>query len=296
MKLAVNYSAATARLLAGSEIAFDYFKCPAWPDVIEKAQAFRPVNVHFPLLVGAGIGDALDGETHAAADWRRIEALLTQTATPLVNVHLVAPPEYYPGISQDSDNPAAAEAVSARLIGDLEPVVRCFGTARVIAENNPPNPKECLRPAYRPEVIRRVIEETGCGLLLDLAHARLAATKLGMDERHYVELLPIGRLHEIHITGVQRIAGRWLERMTEQAVPTEIVAELAEREFDHLPLTDPDWRFFERAISQVRAGAWREPWIVTFEYGGVGQPWEALTDADALRTQIPRLRRLVIGA
>ena len=35
------------------------------------------------------------------------------------------------------------------------------------------------------------------------------------------------------------------------------------------------------------------PWIVTFEYGGVGPLWEALTDADALRTQVPRLRRIV---
>ena len=46
-------------------------------------------------------------------------------------------------------------------------------------------------------------------------------------------------------------------------------------------------------MGQIRAGRWSRPWIITFEYGGVGPLWEALTDADALRTQVPRLRRIV---
>ena len=80
MKLAVNYSTATAGLLAGGEVAFDYFKCPAWPDLIATAEALRPVNVHFPLLVGAGHGDAVDGETGELPDWGRFEAILAARA------------------------------------------------------------------------------------------------------------------------------------------------------------------------------------------------------------------------
>ena len=58
IKLAVNYSDATADLLRRGHVDFDYFKTPAWPDLIATAQALRPVNVHFPLLVGYGIDGA----------------------------------------------------------------------------------------------------------------------------------------------------------------------------------------------------------------------------------------------
>jgi uncharacterized protein len=293
IKLAVNYSDATADLLRRGHVDFDYFKTPAWSDLIETAQTLRPVNVHFPLLVGYGIGGARDGETGQPPDWGKIEALLDQTGTPLVNVHLVAPPTAYPGVPFDTDDPAHSELIAERLISDVSAVVRRFGAERVIAENNPPNADECLRPAYRAEVISHVVRETGCGLLLDLAHVRLASRVLGADVRQYAEALPVERIREIHVTGVQRVEGRWLERLQQQGVAPAEMQRRAGRLIDHLPMTDEDWSLFEWAMGQIGSGAWRRPWIVTFEYGGVGTLWEALTDADALRTQVPRLRRTV---
>jgi uncharacterized protein (UPF0276 family) len=295
MKLAVNYSAATAELLRRGDVDFDYFKTPAWPDLIATAQALRPVNVHFPLLVGYGIGDALDGETGQPPEWGKIEALLAQTGTPLVNVHLVAPPPAYPGVPLDTDDPTHIDLITERLIADVSAVVHRFGAERVIAENNPPNADECLRPAYQPEVISHVVRESGCGLLLDLAHVRLAAGALGLDARWYAEALPVERIREIHVTGVQRVEGRWLDRMRQQGVAPAEMERLAGRLTDHLPMTDEDWSLYVWAMAQIGAGHWSRPWIVTFEYGGVGPLWEALTDADALRTQAPRLRRIVTG-
>lgn len=293
MKLAVNYSNATADLLRRGRVDFDYFKTPAWPDLIATAGTLRPVNVHFPLLVGAGWGDAMNGETGEPVDWGPFETLLARTGTPLINVHLVAPPRAYPGVPLDANEPAHIEWVTERLIADVTAVVRRFGAERVIAENNPPNAEECLRPAYLPEVISRVVRETGCGLLLDLAHVRLAARILGMEERPYAEALPVERIREIHVTGVQRVEGHWLERLQQQGVASAERQRLAGRLIDHLPMTDEDWSLLEWALGQIRSGAWRRPWIVTFEYGGVGPLWEALTDADALRTQVPRLRNTV---
>ena len=137
------------------------------------------------------------------------------------------------------------------------------------------------------------MRETGCGLLLDLAHVRLAARVLGVDVRQYAEALPVERIREIHVTGVQRVEGRWLERMQRQEVAPAEMQRLTGRLIDHLPMTGEDWSLCEWAMGQIRAGRWSRPWIVTFEYGGVGPLWEALTDADALRTQVPRLRRIV---
>jgi uncharacterized protein len=295
MKLAVNYSAATADLLQRREITFDYFKCPAWPDLVATAQMLRPVNVHFPLLVGAGRGDAVDSETGTAPDWGHFENLLARTGTPLINVHLAAPPRDYPGVPLDTGDPSHIEWVTERLIADVSAVVRRFGAEHVIAENNPPSADDCLRPAYLPEVITRVVRETGCGLLLDLAHVRLAAAALGMDVRRYASALPVERIREIHITGVQRIEGRWLARMAEHNVPPATIDAMAGRTLDHMPMTDEDWPLTEWAMGQIRSNAWREPWIVTFEYGGVGALWESVTDAGVLQNQVPRLHTLVAG-
>ena len=159
IKLAVNYSGATADLLRGGHVDFGYFKTPAWPDLIATAEALRPVDVHFPLLAGYGIDGALDGESRQSPDWGKIEALLAQTGTPLVNVHMVAPPTAYPGVPLDTGDPAHSDLITERLIADVSAVVRRFGAERVIAENNPPNADECLRPAYQPEVISRVVRD-----------------------------------------------------------------------------------------------------------------------------------------
>jgi uncharacterized protein (UPF0276 family) len=295
VQLAVNYSAAAADLVRRGEIRVDYFKCPAWPGLVETAHALLPVNVHFPLLVGSGDGDALDGETGQPADWDKVESLLAGTGTPHVNVHLVAPPHAYPGVPPDYNDPAYVERVTERLIADVTAVVRRFGAERVIAENNPPNVGECLRPAYLPEVITGVVRETGCRLLLDLAHVRLAAAALSIDAQHYTQALPTERIREIHVSGVQRIEGQWLERMAQRGVPAATIEAMAGRMFDHLPMTDEDWSLFEWAMAQTETGRWSRPWIVTFEYGGVGPLWEAVTDASVLRDEVSRLYELAGG-
>ncbi len=295
MQLAVNYSAAAAELVAGGQIRFDCFKCPAWPDLVTTAQPLLPVYVHFPLLVGAGRGDAMDGETGRPADWAKVAALLACTATPQVNVHLSASPADHPGVPLDTDDPSHVAAVAETLATDLRAVVARFGAERVIAENDQPSLGECLRPAYRSEVITRVIRDAGCGLLLDLAHARLAADSLGMDPRDYVAALPVERVREIHVTGVQRVEGHWIARMQQHRVPAATIERLAGRRFDHLPMTEPDWALFAWAMEQIRADQWAHPRIVTFEYGGVSPLWESMTDADALREQVPRLYRMVAG-
>jgi hypothetical protein len=58
-------------------------------------------------------------------------------------------------------------------------------------------------------------------------------------------------------------------------------------------MTDLDWDFFDWAVKQILAGFWGEPWVVTFEYGGVGEPYDTITDADALAEQVPRLYAMV---
>jgi hypothetical protein len=58
-------------------------------------------------------------------------------------------------------------------------------------------------------------------------------------------------------------------------------------------MTAQDWLFVEWLMAQLHTQAWQQPWVVTFEYGGVGSLWGAVTERDVLAEQIPRLYKLI---
>ena len=295
MEFAVNYSQAAAELLKAGEIEVDRLKCPAWPDLVAAVQAEHPIYVHFPLRVGAGVGDALDSDTGGPVDWETIEALIAQTDARQVNLHLMPFIDDHPSIPIDSTKAAHVEMLTECTIEDVHAVVERFGVERVIVENIPFFGDWGLLIATLPQVISRVIEETGCGLLLDLAHARLAARYLGIGAREYVGALPTDRIREIHVTGVQRIDEGWVELARRAGVAEEDIQNYAGKVMDHLPMTEADWEFFAWAMEQIHSGAWARPWVVTFEYGGLTGFFKGTTDKDVLADQIPCLYTLIAG-
>ena len=212
MQFAVNYSEAARELYLRGQIRPDYFKCPAWSELVLRARAAGPVYVHFPLRVGRGIGDAMDTETGRQADWRKVETLLTQTDTRQVNLHLAPLVGEHDRIPFDSAEAAHVEVVTEALIHDVQAVASRFGKEKVVLENSDDGRIGILRVALLPEVINQVVQETGCGFLLDISHARLAARRLRMDAREYLARLPNGMIQEIHLAGIQRFAGGWVTR------------------------------------------------------------------------------------
>jgi hypothetical protein len=48
----------------------------------------------------------------------------------------------------------------------------------------------------------------------------------------------------------------------------------------------------EWAIANIRAGRWAEPWVVSFEYGGVNVPPVYTSEPAVLLDQVPRLYAL----
>jgi uncharacterized protein (UPF0276 family) len=263
LKLALNYSAPAAELVRHGQIAIDLYKCPDRPDVVAAARAEHPVYVHFDLWAGSGRLDA--------TDWKRVEGLLDQTGTRFVNLHL-APREtdFEPG------HPLDVEVVIERVFHDVISAVKRFGPERVIVENAPHlYPGGVIpRPAVDPDVISRLVREIGCGFLLDLSHARIAARQLGLDEREYVARMPVDHLRELHITGLDHDGQYWR---------------------DHMPLTDEDWTEAAWALAHIRAGRWTEPAIVALEYGGVSPAFAWRSDPAVMAAQAPRLLALVNG-
>jgi uncharacterized protein (UPF0276 family) len=174
-------------------------------------------------------------------------------------------------------------------------VVEKMGPERVVIENDYDFVGRNLSPAFLPEVISRVVEETGCGLLLDLAHARLASNYFGLGARDYIDELPTAQIREIHVSGVQPLEGWWAERLSQVGGDLGHVRNLFGRLVDHLPMTEADWSLCEWAMRRIHDGAWGQPWAVTFEYGGLTGFFRATTDKGILADQIPRLYTLVTG-
>lgn len=272
MKLAINYSPEAEALAGRGAVDFDLFKCPPpWdpvvpehaPDLFARALAVRPVYLHFPLNAGDG--------SLGAADWEQVEEALAQTGTPFVNVHLLAPTRYFADMPPGTTAPAHVRRVLDALVRDVGVVAARFGPEQVIAENVVYGGAggKVLRPCVDPDVISEVVRQTGCGFLLDTAHARLSAAALGVGAQEYVARLPVARLAELHVTGAR---------------PEN------KRGRDSMPMGPEDWALAEWALGHIGAGAWGRPWAVALEYGGVGPIFAGRSEEGVIAEQLPRLK------
>jgi uncharacterized protein (UPF0276 family) len=150
--------------------------------------------------------------------------------------------------------------------------VRCgiVATARALAaalpvplllENLDYWPTGAYEYVSEPDFVASVIEDAGVEFLLDIAHAQVAAARLGMRSDDYLDRLPLHRIRQIHVSGPRVRDGVLIDA--------------------HEPLTDEDYRLLGRVL---RA---RRPSAVTFEYHGV--------EGSAVAGELPRLR-VFLGA
>ena len=268
MNLAINYSTQAAALLEAGRIQLDFFKCPEWPWMIAEARRHRPVAVHFALAAGR---DKL-----LQTDWDEVKRIRAETGTPYVNVHLAGYAKTFPDLPPGPLAPKDSARVADRLVEDVARVAGHFGAENVIVENVPyrgPGDK-VLPPAVEPAIIRRVLEEADCCLLLDISHAGIAAHHLGMDPYEYLGQLPAERLREMHFTGVQDVNGRLT---------------------DHLEPQEADWQALAWVMERIRGGEWPAPWLLAFEYGGTGEKFAQRSDPAVIEACLPRLWEMVKG-
>ena len=109
-----------------------------------------------------------------------------------------------------------------------------------------------------PPFIAAVLAETNAGLLLDLAHARVSAARMGMPIDEYLAQLPLDRVRQIHISGPRPRDG--------------VLADA------HEALLDEDYALLRDVLHQTR------PQALTLEY---------FRDEGALLEQIGRLRQSI---
>jgi uncharacterized protein (UPF0276 family) len=130
-------------------------------------------------------------------------------------------------------------------------------TLPLILENLPICPIFNSTIEGEPSVINRVLAETGCEMLLDLAHARVSAGSLGLPVEDYLLQLPLEKSRQVHISGVRVIEG--------------------ELQDSHETLTEEGYGLLDWVLKRIK------PEMVTLEY--------FREDKDGLKQMLFRLRK-----
>lgn len=187
----------------------------------------------------------------------KIRAYLNASGSPWVSLHLSAwLPRWLRGfLRRGWPTPRPEPVLDARRLVWQTGRVMAALRVPVLLENNDP----LTWPGYdyyaEPAWIRQILDQTGCGLLLDTGHARVAAERFGMDILAYLNDLPLERTVQVHVSGPREKDGRLFDA--------------------HQTLQEEDYRLLEHVLGKC------QPRAVTLEY---------IDNADALREQIQRLR------
>lgn len=91
----------------------------------------------------------------------------------------------------------------------------------VIVENMPMLPPGRYPFKSEPGNVRMVLERTGCGLLLDLGHARVVASVRGMDVHAYLGQMPLEQVIQIHVSGPRPGQDGWLRDAHQSMQPED---------------------------------------------------------------------------
>lgn len=153
----------------------------------------------------------------------------------------------------------------------------------LLLENLPLFPNLAHLHICEPDFVAQVIEETGCGLLLDLAHAQVSADVLGYEIHDYLSRLPLHRTVEIHLSGPRRLCELEERRYNLVRGNAASIAHLLAFHEDnlvdaHAPLLERDYALLEWALART------QPRAISLEYYREPEP---------LREQLVRLGGMI---
>jgi Uncharacterized protein conserved in bacteria len=95
-------------------------------------------------------------------------------------------------------------------INNIETVKKRIATP-LILENITYNIRYPSSEMTETEFIRRLLDETDCGLLLDVTNLYINSRNLGFDWREYLDGLPMDRVAQLHFVGSHRHGDRLID-------------------------------------------------------------------------------------
>lgn len=238
MKLCVNYLEEIKELIEEGKIDFiDYIKLFSINgDLSPIDWCITKKDVMFHGIVGevgSNIADKTFFENRDLDLQRRYYEI---TRTPYISMHINS---FVDSVINES------EAI-IYIKENVERLRKEFGK-EILLENVPTHKGEAEYNFYsNPDFISKVIEETSCGFLFDIGHARVSAENLGIPFDEYVARLPMDKLIEIHLAGCMK------------NLDGNLVA-------NHSKMNEEDYEFLENLLKVTTTLR-----TVTLEYGTTG--------------------------
>ena len=232
--LAANgYAELYTLLERGDDVPIDAIKCPLSPNSrveVERALNWRPALLH---SWGPPEASACQPEIPEPELLRELAAL---TRPPFVSLHL----DYRP----ERDGDLTRDALLQRIRSNVAALTD-LARAPILLENVPWYPWQ-TRPRWvtDPEFIADALAASGADLLIDTAHARVAAWHRGEDAAAYLSALPLHKAREVHTSGPRLSDGEGLRDR-------------------HMALRDEDW-----ALLDLCRDSAPQIEFVTLEYAG----------------------------
>ncbi len=252
--LAVNDTPLSRGLLREGRLEVDYLETTG--PTADSAVAELP---DVPLLLHNAVWDWSLGHPQALAQ-DRVSPLTTErlaaTRAPWLSVHIgfsAATVAYDDGMRPTSPV-VDRETLLQAMTTNVRELAERIGVP-LLLENLDYQVTGAYEHVCEPDFVAALLEASGAGLLLDLAHAQVSAAKLGLSVESYLDRLPLDRVRQLHVSGPRARNG-----VLDDA---------------HEPLLDRDLRLLERVLAATA------PWAVTLEYG---------KDAEALIAQLEALR------
>lgn len=212
MKIACNDSNELRELIDEGKIDIDLIKWPSlspniWP-LSKSLLSKKPLLIHgFMGSVDYYIGNTID---FSKIDWEKVEQLESICSSEYYSCHIGGLASKIQGIDWNGIDCSKDDEkkILNQSIDNLKEIKKIFKKPVIIenipifqnCDNSNLNFPRCVG---KPDFISTLIQEANVDFLLDIAHARVSASALGMDIYEYLDKLPLDRIVEIHVSGVK---------------------------------------------------------------------------------------------
>ena len=226
-------------LLAAGRIEVDYLETGG--HFVERSVAQFPDR---PLLLHNSVFNWSLAHPTALEDQQivaRTRAALERTRAPWLSVHLgFSAAEVFFDVHMTARSPALPrDELFANICRNIRALASAIAVP-LILENLDYCPGGAYEQICDPAFIAAVLNETDAGLLLDLAHARVSASRMGVPIEDYLGQLPLERVRQLHISGPRSRDGVLFDA--------------------HESLLDEDYALLEWVLERT------QPWALTLEY------------------------------
>ena len=203
MKISATISPALLSLLAKKQIDVDYIEVNGESEVatLQRALALRPALIHdISYDFWLNYNDPFD-----EAEMSKARQMLDLARPPWFSTGIGASAEpqghtteYWRGAPDSQLQTRDVALANIRRNGKR--LKEWLGATPLILENFNYHPTNAYEYICEPDTFSQLIDEIGCDMLLDLAHAQISAFNMGwQNPRDYLAKLPLDKVVEIHI-------------------------------------------------------------------------------------------------